>query len=132
MTTQELFHVFHQLKQTILTRQQPHCLGHIRAHSDLPGPLSVSNAAADTTTHLPSPSIHTFFATPTNTIQKATHSHALHHQNAQSLRHQFKITHEQARQIVRQCTSCSSLLPEPHLGVNPRGLLPNHIWQMDV
>ena len=20
----------------------------------------------------------------------------------------------------------------PHLGVNPRGLMPNHIWQMDV
>lgn len=65
-------------------------------------------------------------------IQRATQSHNLHHQNARSFRHQFKITREQARKIVKQCGGCTSLLSEPHLGVNPRGLLPNHIWQMDV
>ena len=35
-------------------------------------------------------------------------------------------------QIVKQCTNCAKLLPVPHLGVNPRGLIPNALWQMDV
>ena len=34
--------------------------------------------------------------------------------------------------IVKQCSKCITLSPVPHLGVNPRGLMPNHIWQMDV
>ena len=34
--------------------------------------------------------------------------------------------------IVKQCPNCLTLSPVPHLGVNPRGLMPNHIWQMDV
>ena len=34
--------------------------------------------------------------------------------------------------IVKQCPKCITLSPVPHLGVNPRGLIPNHIWQMDV
>ena len=34
--------------------------------------------------------------------------------------------------IVKQCPKCITLSPVPHLGVNPRGLMPNHIWQMDV
>ena len=34
--------------------------------------------------------------------------------------------------IVKQCPNCLTLSPVPHLGVNPQGLMPNHIWQMDV
>ena len=34
--------------------------------------------------------------------------------------------------IVKQCPKCITLSPVPHLGVNPRGLMSNHIWQMDV
>jgi transposase InsO family protein len=34
--------------------------------------------------------------------------------------------------IVKQCPKCFTLSPVPHLGVNPRGLMPSHIWQMDV
>lgn len=49
-TTGELFHRFHQLKQTILARQQPLYIGRIRTYSDLPGPLSAGNAAADAAT----------------------------------------------------------------------------------
>lgn len=44
----------------------------------------------------------------------------------------FKITREQAREIVKRCNDCAPHLPVPHLGVNPRGLIPNEIWQMDV
>nr|KAF6462305.1 hypothetical protein HJG59_011339 [Molossus molossus] len=43
-----------------------------------------------------------------------------------------QITREQARQIVENCPSCATHLPVPHLGVNPRGLIPNALWQMDV
>lgn len=56
----------------------------------------------------------------------------LHHLNAHTLHLLFKITREQARQIVKKCQNCVTQLPSPHLGVNPRGLLPNEIWQMDV
>ena len=34
--------------------------------------------------------------------------------------------------IVKQCPKCITLSPVPHLEVNPQGLMPNHIWQMDV
>jgi hypothetical protein len=34
--------------------------------------------------------------------------------------------------IEKQCPNCLTLSPVPHLGANPRGLMPNHIWQMDV
>ena len=44
----------------------------------------------------------------------------------------FKISRDQARKIVKSCGGCATLLPVPHLGVNPRGLIPNEGWQMDV
>lgn len=34
--------------------------------------------------------------------------------------------------IIRQCQNCVPFLSQPCFGVNPRGLMPNHIWQMDV
>jgi transposase InsO family protein len=34
--------------------------------------------------------------------------------------------------IVKQCPKCITLSPVPHLGVNPRNLMPNHLWQMDI
>jgi hypothetical protein len=34
--------------------------------------------------------------------------------------------------ILKQCPKCITLSPVPHLGVNPRGLMSNHIRQMDV
>jgi hypothetical protein len=34
--------------------------------------------------------------------------------------------------IVKQCPKCITLFPVPHLGVNPQGLMPNHIWQINV
>lgn len=65
-------------------------------------------------------------------IDEAKQAHDLHHLNAQTLCLLFKITREQTRQIVKQCPACVTFLPTPHLGVNPRGLIPNEIWQMDV
>lgn len=117
--------LFHHLQSLILKRQTPFYIGHLRAHTDLPGPLSQGNTLADKNTRL-------IYSITTDSITKAKQCHALHHLNAHTLRLLFKITREQARQIVKNCPGCVTLLPLPHLGVNPRGLLPNEIWQMDV
>lgn len=108
--------------QALLRARKHRCyFGHIRAHSDLPGPLAGGNRIADLGTQI----LYT-------KEQQALASHALHHQNSQSLRLQFGIPREAARQIVKNCSSCPQTHPVPHFGVNPRGLLPNHLWQMDV
>lgn len=65
-------------------------------------------------------------------VALATKEHSLHHLNAHTLRLRFKITREQARQIVKQYKTCLTFLPEPHLGINPRGLTPGELWQMDI
>ncbi|KAG3265068.1 hypothetical protein H1C71_001415, partial [Ictidomys tridecemlineatus] len=97
--------------------------GHIRAHTGLPGALNLGNELADKSTH----DIHIF-----STIEEAINFHKRFHVNANTLQKYFKITKEQARQIIKQCQNCVTFLPQVNLGVNPRGLIPNHIWQMDV
>lgn len=66
---------------------------------------------------------------PLTLAQKA---HDLHHLNAHTLRIKYKITHEQARQIVCNCEGCLTLLPDLHLGAKPRVLVPEELWQMLV
>lgn len=117
--------LFTQLQQAIHDRQSPFFIAHIRSHSQLPGPLHAANALADSHTRL----MALVAQTP---LQNATDSHRLHHQSAKSLRQQFHITREQAREIVRNCPACAEFLPVPHYGVNPRGLCPNDLWQMNV
>uniref|UniRef100_A0A5F8A7E5 Reverse transcriptase domain-containing protein n=1 Tax=Macaca mulatta TaxID=9544 RepID=A0A5F8A7E5_MACMU len=112
--------LFLQCQQLIQKRTTPFFLGHIRAHSGLPGPLTQNNATADTTTK-------TIAIVTTNNLQQARKAHALHHLNAQTLRLMFKLTRKQARQIVKQCANYITHLPVPHLEVNPRGLIPNKI-----
>lgn len=86
---------------------------------------SEGNAQTDAATRLTFPII-------VGSVQEAQNLHRLHHLNAQSLRLFCKISREQAREIVKKCPSCVTSQPVPHLGVNPRGLLPNQLWQMDV
>jgi transposase InsO family protein len=45
---------------------------------------------------------------------------------------QFGLSREAACQIVCSCTSCPQQFSVPTFGINPRGLLPGHLWQMDV
>lgn len=59
-------------------------------------------------------------------------SHAFFHQNAKFLAKHFMIPLIQAQHIVQTCNHCASLHHYPELGVNPRGLQSNQIWQMDV
>ncbi|XP_063098085.1 igE-binding protein isoform X1 [Cavia porcellus] len=51
---------------------------------------------------------------------------------ARMLEARFNITRAQAQDIVRHCPACVISSPQQSIGVNPRGLRPNHIWQMDV
>lgn len=118
-------HYLLTLQQLIHQRQFPFFVAHIRSHSNLPGPLAEGNAKADQLTN--------YVAFPVQTpVSQAQDAHKLHHQNATALRLQFKITREQARQIIKQCPICITHLPQLHTGVNPKGLKPNALWQMDV
>lgn len=65
-------------------------------------------------------------------IEEARASHSLHHQYATALRYQFQIPRETAREIVRSCLYCPTVYNSLPMGVNPRGLKPNVLWQMDV
>lgn len=116
--------LFFDIQQLLRSRQHPCYFGHLRAHTNLPGPLASGNAQVDDATQIYS----------LTAYQLAQQSHALHHQNSHShsLRLQFKIPREAARQIVKSCLRCPQFTSVPHYGVNPRGLLPNHLWQMDV
>lgn len=67
-----------------------------------------------------------------NSIEAAKTFHEKFHVNASTLKLKFKLTKAVARNIVKSCERCVSLLSQPSLGVNPKGLLPKHIWQMDV
>ena len=59
-------------------------MGHIRAHSCLPGPLHEGNALADTLTKVIALNLH-------KKIDKAKNSHKIHHQNTADLRYKFHI-----------------------------------------
>lgn len=100
-------------------------VGHLRAHSGLGCPLSHGNALADG-------AMHTAFLSLLDARDLAKWAHALHHLKAFTLHQMFKIYRDQARDIVKSCGGCATLLPVPHLRVNPRGHIPDELWQMDV
>lgn len=89
----------------------------VQSHTSLPGPIAYGNAQVDKLVA---------FITPEE-------DHALYHSNAGHLHVQYKIPYRQAKQIVKDCPVCHPM----HLhivpsGINPRGLSPNELWQMDV
>lgn len=94
-------------------------------HTGLPGPLSEGNAQADKLTQLQQ----AFLVTP---AQRAQDFHAQFHVNSKTLQTRFRILHQLAREIVKSCGSCITFHHPPSWGVNPKGLLPLRIWQMDV
>ena len=117
-----IFHLLTKLQQQIWKRSRAYFIGHIRAHSGLPGPLSALNDLADSLTKV----------TVASAFEEARASHSLHHQNATALRYQFQIPRDSAREIVRSCSHCPTTINSLPMGVNPCGLKPNALWQMDV
>ena len=118
-----IFSLLSDLQKEIKHRDKKYFVGHIRAHSGLPGPLHEGNALADALSKVIALNLH-------EKIDKAKNSHKIHHQNAAGLRYEFHIPKEAARHIVMSKFPTSN--PSPPLGVNPQGLRPNALWQMDV
>lgn len=111
--------------QCLLTlRQQPIYIGHLRAHSQLPGPLTKGNRLAD---------YYSRFLLACSALQQAQAFHTKWHVNAHTLSLRFHISRKQARDIIQACEKCiTTQLRTISTGANPRGLMPGHIWQMDV
>lgn len=109
----------------VATQRSYLCRAHQRAFW-MPGPLAGGNADADFYTRP------RFVAIALDSYDLALQLHRKFNINSQSLRHRTGCTKEQAVQIVTQCPSCAPLMPSLSLGVNPRGLMSNDIWQMDV
>ena len=70
-----IFHLLTRLQQQIWKRNRAFFIGHIRAHSGLPGPLNAFNELADSLTRISVASV----------FEEARASHSLHHQNATAL-----------------------------------------------
>ena len=121
-TKTTIFYLLTKLQQQIWNRNQAFYVGHIRAHSGLQSPLNALNDLADSLTKI----------TVASVREKVRTSHSLHHQNARALRYQFQIPRESVREIIHACTRCPTVIPNLPMGVNPRGLRPNMLWQMDV
>ena len=100
-------------------------VGRLRAHPDFPGPLSEENALVDQLTR-------PIYVVSHKSYIATEKAHSRFHLNAGSLRLHLKISREQATTIVKKCFLCTELLTLPHLGVHPRGFVPNHLCPMDV
>ena len=70
-----------------------------------------------------------FHATP---LELANDFHRLYHVPATTLQQKLDISQASARDVVLQCPQCVQFHHLPHVGINPRGLLPLKLWQMDV
>ena len=116
--------VFADIQQSIRTRLHPFFIQHMRAHTLLPGPMTKANELADKATKA--------FYFILNPMQNAVAFHELYHVPADTLRRKFGITRADARDIILKCANCAEFRSAPTFGVNPRGLKPLHIWQMDV
>ncbi|KAL6036069.1 hypothetical protein STEG23_017990 [Scotinomys teguina] len=109
----------------IWDRTAPFFIGHIRAHTLLPGPMTAANDLGDKATRA-------FAAVELDSISMAKQFHQLYHVPAHTLCLKLKISRQSARDIVKACPSCVQFLHPPHVGINPRGLRPGDLWQMDV
>ena len=114
-----------QIQACILQRDNPFFIGHIRAHTLLPGPMAEANNLADCLTR-------SMALVASDPVELARDFHKLWHVPANTLRKKFHISRQIAREIVKACSSCVTFLHPPKVGVNPRGLQPNALWQMDV
>ena len=77
------------IQALLWARSVPIYVGHLRAHSELPGPLSEGNALADELTHQ-------VYTVNQESYEAAKEAHNRFHLNAGSLRLHYKISREQA------------------------------------
>lgn len=101
-----------KLQKAIVHRTVPIFIDHIRAHSYLPGKLSLENSNAVAQAHV----VYTF--------DKARQSLEFFHQNSKFLQKKFKIIRAQAREIVMSCSCWLIPRPIPQQAVVPEVLKP--------
>ena len=117
--------IFQKIQAVLLHRRFPVYITHVRAHSGLPGPISRGNDLADRATRVVAAAL-------SSQVDAARNFHKQFHVTAETLCRRFALTRKEAREIVTQCQNCCQFLPVPHVGVNPRGIQPLQVWQMDV
>ncbi|KFO96624.1 hypothetical protein N300_07635, partial [Calypte anna] len=119
-----LFELLLELWRAVKLRTAEYCILHIRSHKFDQG-LGEGNARADRLVTL---------SAPVSNFAKARESHAQFHQNVKGLVKAFGVPYADAKAIVKACPICSSINQGLGLGlgVNPKGLASNEIWQMDV
>ena len=117
--------IFQKIQAVLLHRRFPVYITHVRAHSGLPGPISRGNDLADRATRVVAAAL-------SSQVDAARNFHKQFHVTAETLGRRFALTRKEAREIVTQCQNCCQFLPVPHVGVNPRGIQPLQVWQMDV
>ena len=117
--------IFQKIQAVLLHRRFPVYITHVRAHSGLPGPISRGNDLADRATRVVAAAL-------SSQVDAARNFHKQFHVTPETLRRRFALTRKEAREIVTQCQNCCQFLPVPHVGVNPRGIQPLQVWQMDV
>ena len=117
--------IFQKIQAVLLHRRFPVYITHVRAHSGLPGPISRGNDLADRATRVVAAAL-------SSQVDAARNFHKQFHVTAETLRRRFALTRKEAREIVTQCQNCCQFLPVPHVGVNPWGIQPLQVWQMDV
>ena len=105
----QILQLFMQIQLNLRERTVPYFVGHLRAHTQLPGPLSEGSAKED---------LYNRKVVSLTQEQLAKQSHSFHHQNNNSLRQQIGISRECTCQIIKTCTECPQFLPVPHNGVN--------------
>jgi len=70
-----------------------------------------------------------FHAAP---VDLAREFHQKFHVPAFTLQQKFNISRATARDVVLRCQNCVQFHHPPHVGINPRGLIPLKLWQIDV
>ncbi|KFP35350.1 hypothetical protein N324_12663, partial [Chlamydotis macqueenii] len=118
-----LYDRFQQLLSVLHVREHPYLTVQLRAHTSLPGPVTEGNRRADALTNA---------ALVSNALMQAKLSHEFYYQNSTALHRQLKLTWEQARAIVRSCSSCQNTIMPLLCGVNPRGFCSQELWQSDI
>ncbi|KFU94700.1 hypothetical protein M959_04805, partial [Chaetura pelagica] len=116
------------LLQTLLThnnRHQTYFITHIRSHLMDKG-LAIGNNKAD---QLVAPA---WTGPSANIFEQAKNSHAFFHQSTKMLVQQLHLSLTDAQGIVKSCPACQKIRFGIGIGVNPKGLRPLQIRQMDV
>ncbi|KFP36124.1 hypothetical protein N324_11619, partial [Chlamydotis macqueenii] len=100
---------------------------HINSHTTLPGVMTEGNRRADEATSTPLQ----VAVVGVPALKQAQLSHQFFHQGTRALARIFVVPLVDARAIIAACPSCKSI-SSVAMGINPRGLQANQIWQQDI